>query len=853
MATANIVAEFQHIGIRLDLVSFPKGEGRYNLGRDFAPPASYMDSIYGPATDWGQRILGEEEKNTTWSFTVEIFGSKPAEIKRGETILNEFLRKAGNEADPLVFGWRPWGDYDFEPVHGVFGKLARYEVVSGTASLEGGYHTIIGPGKFSVCKITLTTKPMSLNRLLAGITAGAIIDDLYSSPGKRARGLMVLPNATNYCTNPIFDNPNDWDYGWTADSSIIAQQNTDPEFVMFGRSSLRMVFDGGLGYGDYVQSLNVGSTATHFIAIFAKKQDKGVINTGSFRFVRNGLTVSLNDAVSVGNGWYFCWGYTTGVNASVEWGIRLLSAGDFIYYDGFTVTPGTVPPFPLYGDQVGSVWSGTPHESSSSRGSTYYYRLPTAIITPNYSTLTIRIGWTPWVASENLTSGSYYLFDDGNLFLFYDKTNNRFSCGDGTNTVTYSKTFTAREKMLFHLTSSITNGLKLYLNGLEVAATSFKVPAASSINDYMYVGTGEGGSTNPASGVFFSFGTYSQEMTAAQVLLEYNQASPLIADDERVDDLAWLWTKNGGGAVYNQNDSSEGNYLIAGGFGGEFVTPEIIASLSQNFITIPQIHLGRLSIRQEDYSQFIPGVTSNARSLLFQDEQGTPDANASGGEYQTRNLGTSETGLGYSVSVFSRQNSYFSRQRVRAMARVRDSGGGASANLQTAMKMYYGYLTHVTRYRNLPALGTLAFGLIDFGEVSFPSVERFRPAGGQVDAILVVPVIKRKSGGSLNLLVDYAVFFPNPLQITCASDSAEKVFILRGKSARVVESAWSVGRVDLALRDYLQVVGTPLIFEGGRLNLVNVALGEVNGADGATITWTLTVNELWLIVRNNIG
>lgn len=852
MATANIVAEFQHIGIRLDLVAFPKGEGRYNLGRDFAPPASYMDSIYGPATDWGQRILGEEEKNTTWSFTVEIFGSKPAEIKRGETILNEFLRKAGNEADPLVFGWRPWGDYDFEPVHGVFGKLARYEVVSGTASLEGGYHTIIGPGKFGVCKITLTTKPMSLNRLLAGITAGAIIDDLYSSPGKRARGLMVLPNVTNYCTNPIFDNPDDWDYGWTADTGIYAHQNTDPEFVMFGRSSLRMVFDGSLGNGDFVQSLNVGSTATHCISIFAKKQDKSDITTGSFRFTRNGSTVSLNDAVSVGNGWFFCWGQTTGVNASVEWGLRLLTEGDFIYYDGFTVTPGAVPSFPLYGDQVGSVWSGTPHESSSTRGSTYYYRLPTAVITPNYSTLTIRIGWTPWVASVNLANGSYYLFDDGNFFLYYDKTNNRFSCGDGTNTVTYSKTFTAREKMFFHLTSSITNGLKLYLNGVQVAATSFKVPAVSSKNDYMYIGTQEGGSTNPASGVFFAFGTYSREMTAGQVLLEYNQASPLIADDERVDDLAWLWTKNGGGTVHNQNDASEGDYMIAGGFGGEFVTPEIIATLSQNFTTITQIHLGRLSIRQEDYSQFVPGLPGSLRSLLFYDEQGTPDVNSSGGEYKSRTINTSATGLGTLASLYSRQNAYFARQRVRILGRVRDSGGGATANLQVAVASYFGQLSHVSRYKNLPALGTGSFGLIDFGEVSFPPVERFRPAGAQADSIFAVPMIKRKTG-SATLLSDYVVYFPNPLQISCMSTSSQSVLILRGKSARIVESAWTPARSDLNLGDYLQTIGVPLVFEGGRLNLVNVALGEINGADGATITWTLTVNELWLIVRNNIG
>lgn len=51
----------------------------------------------------------------------------------------------------------------------------------------------------------------------------------------------------------------------------------------------------------------------------------------------------------------------------------------------------------------------------------------------------------------------------------------------------------------------------------------------------------------------------------------------------------------------------------------------------------------------------------------------------------------------------------------------------------------------------------------------------------------------------------------------------------------------------------LEVIGWPLEFEGGKLNLVNFAIGDINGSDTAAVTWTVTLNEVWLTVRNQIG
>lgn len=862
MTTTNMIALLLHKGDSLDLVSNPKGTGNYNLGQDFTPPTAYYDSVYGRASAWGQQRISQQEKNLNWNFTVHLYGGNSTEIKRTERILQDFLSRAGDEIEPLYFAWRPWGDYEFEPTHGTHGKYARYEVVEGYVRLENGYNTMTTTrGRYVKANVQLTIKPMSQRRILSGIAAGNILEDIYKTANGLSRGVRINGARTNYFTNPVFDNPTTWNQGWTAGGDLYQDENTDPRYYLFGKSSARLVYDGAGTGGTadcYLQSCTPGSTNAMVISCFIKKIDSAAVESSDFFFVKGSTSIigmGSGAPLDVGDGWWWCWVATTGEVGATNYGVRLSTAGRYLFMDGFQLEFGTVPTFLTYGDQVGCAWSGTPHASTSvvtTAGSLKYAR---KMLIPSYSEGTLRVVWKPDFTARYTSSGAnFFLCSDENLQLVYDGTNNRFYFSDNTNSCNSTSTILGNNSIYtLHATFDATNGIKLYLNGALVGSNAtFTLPPVASAGEYMRLGGNAGG--NLAQGTFYGFATFDREMTAAQVLADYNQAASLIADDMRVDEIPWTWTLNGGGLLYNQNDTSEGNYWITGGVQGEVITPELYATLSNDWATVSQVHFGRLAIDQRDYSQFIPGIESNANSLLFHDESDVVDAAASGGQHKSRTLSTTGTALGGFSASYTRQNSYFAGKPVRLLARVKDSGGGASANLQVALNYKIGTLTFVTEYSNLPALGTANFGLIDFGKASFPPGTRFRPEGAQLDYIYVTPIIKRSTGSSA-FLCDYVALMPYPLQLRDLSSSARELFVLKGETARTqgLAATWTTGQSQIELVDVIETKGWPLEFEGGKLNLVNVLIGEINGSDTAAITWTLTINELWLTVRNQIG
>jgi hypothetical protein len=169
--------------------------------------------------------------------------------------------------------------------------------------------------------------------------------------------------------------------------------------------------------------------------------------------------------------------------------------------------------------------------------------------------------------------------------------------------------------------------------------------------------------------------------------------------------------------------------------------------------------------------------------------------------------------------------------------------------------MYLGFTTSVTEYRDLPALGTANFGLIDFGQSTFPVYPALRVGfGNQVNYLALTPLVKRSTGSSA-FLCDYIALFPHPLHVrnSAGASGAQTILVLSGDRAHAGGGTWSVGRSTLLAMQPLITNGYPMLFEGGKLNFVNLAMGEVNASDTAPITWTLTVNELWLTIRNQIG
>ena len=850
----SIIARLEQGGDYIDLDRGASGTGRVGLAKNFHPPEFAEEIIYGNAQDWGQAPYAKNEKNLTWDIGVHIYGTKMTELRRAVRDLQAFLTRAGDEINPVYFVWRSFGDYRFEPKLGTHGKYTRYEIVEGKVILDNNYFLGAAHGTYIPATLRLTIKPGAFRRALAGQAGGGIVEDIYGVANGKSRGLRVNPATTNYFKNPVFDHPSTWNTGWTEGANIYEDQNTDPNYYLFGDSSVRLVYDGTAGGDTYLASCATSALSLNMvISCFVKKIDGTSVDSSDFFFVRGSTSIigmGSGSPLPVGNGWYWCWVATTS-NGTSNYGVRLNNAGRYLYFDGFQLEYGTTPTFLCYGDQPGSTWSGASHNSESSRTDGYIRWLRRTIL-PSYSTGTIRVAWKPDFTAGITSSGNaFYLYNDGNIDIGYDGVNNRFNVTDGSNTVDTNLTILGNGTIYtLHFTFDADNGLALYLNGAQVDTNAnYTLPTVAGAGTYIYAGSNTGAGQH-AGGTMMGFAVFDRAMTEAEVSADYAEFATLLTDDERIDDIPWCWTKDGGGLIYNQNDADEGNYYLFGGFGGDVVTPEMYFKSSQNWDTIGQVHMGRLAIDQRTFSQYIPGipasVSGSTYNLLWRDLSGTVDATASGGEIETKSLSTTAYEFGGSV-FYARQNTYFANKPVSIIGRLKDSGGGASANLRVAATFQFGGYEWEDNFKNLPALGTSNYGLVEFAQVQFPQALRVRPEGGYWYQLYASATVKRSTGTS-NLLADYIAYLPYPLHITGYGTST--FWLIRGKYGYNTSTDLTTG-ADLALKGPLSLAGWGMEFEGGKLNLVNVVIGALNESDTAATTWTLTMQECWLVIRTN--
>lgn len=849
----SIIARLEQGGDFLELDRGASGTGRVGLGRAFHPPEFTENIVYGNAQDWGQTPYAKDETNLVWEVDVHIHGTKITELRRAVRDLQAFLTRAGDEINPVYFAWRAFGDYRFEPKLGTHGKFTRYEVVEGKVILGQDYYLGATHGAYLPATLRLTIKPGAFRRALAGIASGGVVEDIYGVSNGKSRGLRINPATTNYFKNPVLDHPSTWNTGWTAGANIYEDQNTDPNFYLFGESSVRLVYDGTAGGDTYLASCATGVAGVAMvISCYVKKVDGTPVSSSDFFFVRGSTSIigmGSGSPLEVGNGWYRCWVATTS-NGTSNYGVRLNNAGRYLYFDGFQLEFGSTPSFLCYGDQPGSAWSGASHNSTSSRtaGSVTY---PRKTVLPSYSQGTVRLSWKPDFTAGITSSGtSFFLFTNSILNVVYDGGGNRFFASDGTNYVEYAVILGNNTIYTLHFTFNADDGLALYVDGVQQDTNAtYTLPTVGASGNTLYLGTSSI-TTLHAGGTIMGFALFDREMTAGEVTADYAELAPLLADDERVDDIPWCWTKNGGGLIYNQNDADEGNYYIFGGFGGDVVTPEMYFKSSQAWDTIGQIHLGRLAIDQRTFSQYIPGVpagvSGSTYNLLWRDLSGTVDATASGGEIETKSLSTTAYEFGGSI-FYARQNTYFANKPVSIIGRLKDSGGGASANLRVTATYQFGGYEWEDNFKNLPALGTSNYGLVEFAQVQFPQALRVRPEGGYWYQLYAAPTVKRSTGTS-NLLADYIAYLPHFLHVTGYGTST--FFLIRGKYGYNTSTDLATG-ADLALKGPLALAGYEMEFEGGKLNLVNAVIGTLNDSDTAAITWTLTMQECWLVIRTN--
>jgi hypothetical protein len=543
------------------------GSGQYALAQDFVPPIANITPQFYTGTSanryGGGGLAWERAENVSWSFGVSVAGASKAEVRHGIMELNRFLARAGDETDPLYFAWRNHDIYPFEPLWGQGGAFTRLEIVHGIAEYDpgyGGYPPEMHAQMLPNCTVTLTVKPFALGmRQKLATASGGIYDGNIGVGDGGPRGLIIPEATTNLYVDPIFESAS---WIWTTGAGLRAEKNSDPRYVLFGRYSVKLTAI-DTTFRSFRQSVTAVSTNTHSLSWYVKKPDGSAVTSADVTAYYQGVSIPTV-ITPIGDGWYRVMSSFAGITSPTNAGINVLT--DELYACGGQFEAKAYPTPFCHGDMLGCSWSGNPHDSTSVRA-VGKVKIPCSD-TLNTSRGTIRVVWLADVAST-IQSEFINFFDNGSMRGWYTISEHIFRFTDGINTIaSTAKNWVGGDVLVMHFVYG-GGGMKLYLNGVEIASGSGYIPFDPTTATHLTIGARSGTYSNPANGTFLGFDTFAQPMNATQVAADYANIAPAVQGGRALSYIPWLWTKDGDDVVDNCDDSSRDNWCVCGGIMGD--------------------------------------------------------------------------------------------------------------------------------------------------------------------------------------------------------------------------------------------------------------------------------------------
>lgn len=821
MATSNPIAKFTYGNRYVKIDGTP-----YKLTPDFAPPATVIAAQTAGGTSanvyGGAEKVNERASNTTWTFTVHVYGDTEAEVTHHRQVLSAFLRQAGaSKNTPLFFEWRGNSDIEAEPLWGQYGSNFRYEIVHAGVPVIDTLYGLGGlRGKRVTLSVNLEIKPFCQGnrQRLASATGGILLDTLGLPKGKN-RGVIVPDATTNKMTNPIFSHAT-FNNDWTADASLIASENTDPDYVLFGLVSAKL--QSKATTQEFYQTINVGNTNAHFISAYLKMYN-GTTPSGAVLLFYNTGTVTTT-FTSIGDGWYWARGAVTGVASGVAVGVRVTN-GYTVYLGGMQIEESDYPTPLCHGMMLGCAWSGTAHASTTTRTA--------ALLTVPFSNATLNMSAGMFrVCIQTLASSSSYGASTltflqggiGNFTLSWEGGANTFAFTDGTNTATSAATsFGGSEKIIFHAVYG-PSGLVLYKNGVSIATNA--TYTAPTIPADIYVGSTSVGGFH-GNVAFMELAFYGDTPTAAEVLADATNLTQAAANDEVIAPIPWLWTKDGDDVVDNNNDAGEDNFCVVHGIAGDVpAITEWHATRSVSWGTAEYTMFGLA-----DHDEFFDVGTT-----LFKDLDGTATTSAdSGSAATTTSLSTVATLLA-STSDTTPGQQLFGGKRIFPFIRMSDAG----SNLRLATYISSGGTFIRSDFVNVT--GNSARWLLESPSIVIPELgiiaDSYSPA-------ISVFIVGKRSTGTADVTVDYGMFLPSPMLIGPETNNTE-VALYYHSGKKMARSG-----LDLQMR-------TPILIQGELIEFIpnkfNVLMSLIfNRRSTAVVTYTMTYNSVFITPRYSLA
>jgi len=615
----------------------------YKIDLGYVPPSPESIPLLATGTAAnrsGAVKRGETPQSRQLQFTITVSGSSEAQCRMSATPFLALLQAAGDETNPVCFEFKGNDDVPFEPLWGQYGANSRYIIAHlNTVNVWPEYGNGMLRNARVKYQVSCLVKPHYLGlRQRLGRAAGGLFEDNITTADGLSRGITISQTEVNKMTNPMFGHST-WNTNWSAGAGITATENTDEDFIIFGGSSAKLTATGSSSR-TFSQSIDVGNTGGYTLSCYAKLKDGSAVSSSSLSLLY-GATSLTETYTAVGNGWYRVAASFTGIASAQSVGVVVVE--DYtVYIDMIQIEQNGFATSPFYGDMMGVAWSGTAHESTSTRTDAVLSYPSSDLL--NIAEGTIRIVWRANRDSTDYSSTGYFCqASTTGMRVTYNSTGTDFRFTDGTNTIDgAADTFSTNEIIVLHAVYSPT-GLVLYKNGVSVASGASYTPAAFS--GRLYIGS-DSATGAFMSGVYLGFATYDRAMTSAQALADYTNISAQVNGGDglgqQLEPLPWLWTKDGDDVVDNCNDSSRDNFAVCGGIPGN-VPAETWYNLEAS---VPLTTCESLWLSLLDVDFFVdPG------DVAYVEFDGTSDSGSSGGEYQGATWST--TYVEYLISTSS--------------------------------------------------------------------------------------------------------------------------------------------------------------------------------------------------------
>jgi hypothetical protein len=646
------------------IARFRRGAGRiefedgtaYSLMADFVPPGTALvpglsdgtaANEYGGSEKFGERATS---RSLTFSVNCHATTTNNAVPRALARKLIQFLLDS-RSPDPLYFEFTLTPALP-EPFWGQLGGWYRVEVIQANAGIVDDFGEYAFNENLRVV-ISLTVSPAAegIYQKLPASTGGNYHERLGLKSGG-IRGLRVCEATTNKMTNPCFAQYGA-DSNWSAGSALDREYNYTYRY----QDSIKSydIASSSASNNTYTQSIAAGNTNKHSFSAIVRRQDGAAVTSNDLQIYYGSAQATTFQALG-DDGLYLAYADNiTGVSAATATGI-VVKAGARITLLAYQMEEKTYHTPIAYGDMPGCSWAGTRNDSTSTR-----------IVAFNRNDFQwgpvggFLIVWQPDYPST--ASGNRYLFDTA---FYFNATDDKFYLTDGTNTISSAaQTFAAGDTLRLMCTFNTATGLKIYLNGTEIATGASYDGMTAGVN---YVG--HNNASSHAGGIFLGFDFWKIDLTSYVTAIDAAAAN-IIAQTGLLETIPMLWTATGSSrSIINHTDSAtHQNYFIVDGIPGDQpartqwrLTPSQATKAAYMLI-----HTDAEEFHKVDLPQY------------YVDEQGTADANASGGEYKSKAVTILENDVVTDLTTVSPKE--FFERKVLFFVRLKDSAASRAVQL----------------------------------------------------------------------------------------------------------------------------------------------------------------------------